>query len=153
MHPKQEVILSLGWNLPVCFCVWKHLRCFITQADCKALEQPFFQSCGPQQKLSTLHIKVLTHGVWTHSQVSWLCHHFLPWRNTHFLPGGSSHFTFHRTERIGKILSSLSTSGWILPIRTCFYSSHTFVTPSMRNLIDRCALHIYWMKRQALFKC
>lgn len=134
-------------------CLKTFQKCFPTQADCKALEQLLFQSHGPQQQLSTLQIKALTHWVWTHSQASWLCHHFLPWRNTRFLLSGSSCSTFHRIERIGKILSSLSMSGWILPVRTCFYSSHTFITPSMRNLIDRCALHIYWMKRQALFKC
>lgn len=58
------------------------------------------------------------------------------WRNTDFLPSGSSSSSFHRTERMGKILSGLSMHGWILPVRTCFYSSHAFVTPSMKDLID-----------------
>lgn len=121
-------------------------RCCSPQVGRKALKQLFFQSHGPQQQHSILHIKVLTHQVWTRSQAPWFCHPSLPQRNTRFILSGSSSSFFHRTERMEKILSSLSMHGWILPIRTCFYSSHTFVTPSMKDLIDWDALYVYRMK-------
>lgn len=127
-------------------------RCSSPQVGCKGLKQHLFQSHGPHQQHSILHIKALTNHVWTRSQAPWFYHPSLPRRNTHFLPSGSSSSSFHRTERMGKILSSLPMRGWILPVRTCFYSSHTFVTPSMKDLIDRDALYVYWMKWQMLLK-
>lgn len=65
-------------------------RCSSPQVGCKGLKQHLFQSHGPHQQHSILHIKVLTHHVWTHSQAPWFYHPSLPWRNIYFLPSGSS---------------------------------------------------------------